>query len=281
LDGRLMALEMAPGVIHLKEVATGRTVAKLEDPHGDRATWQGFTPDGTQLVVLARHTRAIHIWDLREIRSRLKDMKLDWDWPEFPKEATGDGAAEPLMIDVLPGAVAKAALIPEQTPRRAIERDCNGMDPNPDSARPCNNLALFDLTAREALRDVGAALPLAKKAEGLLAENAGCRNRLGMSNYRAVRYSRAVPVLRPNLEHQPDTGLTYDLYALAMSRHRPGEIARARDYYDSAVRPVQMQRGLDPRQLEELTSFRAVAEQLLGIDCKKQGLCGVVRPAGN
>ena len=48
-----MALEMAPAVIHLKEVATGRTVAKLEDPHGDRATWQGFTPDGTQLVVVA------------------------------------------------------------------------------------------------------------------------------------------------------------------------------------------------------------------------------------
>ena len=43
-DGRLMALEMAPAVIHLKEVATGRTVAKLEDPHGDRATWHGLHP---------------------------------------------------------------------------------------------------------------------------------------------------------------------------------------------------------------------------------------------
>ena len=41
---KLMAVEMAPAVIHLKETATGRTVAKLEDPHGDRATWQGFTP---------------------------------------------------------------------------------------------------------------------------------------------------------------------------------------------------------------------------------------------
>src|SRR5262249_20256525 len=51
-DGKLMALEMAPAVIHLKDVATGRTVAKLEDPFGDRASWQGFTPDGTQLVVV-------------------------------------------------------------------------------------------------------------------------------------------------------------------------------------------------------------------------------------
>ena len=89
-DGKLMALEMAPAVIHLKEVATGRTVAKLEDPHGDRATWLGFTPDGTQLVVVASYASAIHIWDLRAIRARLKDMNLDWDWPEFPPAATGD-----------------------------------------------------------------------------------------------------------------------------------------------------------------------------------------------
>src|SRR5262249_1998124 len=47
-DGRLMALEMAPAVLHLKDLASGRTVAKLEDPFGDRATWQAFTPDGTQ-----------------------------------------------------------------------------------------------------------------------------------------------------------------------------------------------------------------------------------------
>jgi WD40 repeat protein len=86
-DGKLMALEMAPGVIHLKDVVTGRTVARFEDPHGDQAWWMGFTPDGTQLVVAARYAKAIHIWDLRAIRQRLKGMKLDWDWPEFSPAA--------------------------------------------------------------------------------------------------------------------------------------------------------------------------------------------------
>ncbi len=79
----LMALEMEPGVVHLKDIATGKTVARLEDPHGDRATWMGFTPDGSQLVVNALYAKAIHVWDLRAIRSRLKSMNLDWDWPEF------------------------------------------------------------------------------------------------------------------------------------------------------------------------------------------------------
>jgi serine/threonine protein kinase/WD40 repeat protein len=86
-DGRLLALEMAPAVIHLKEIATGRTVARLEDPHGDRATWMAFTPDGTQLVTVAGYAKAIHVWNLRAIRKRLKAVDLDWDWPEFPPAA--------------------------------------------------------------------------------------------------------------------------------------------------------------------------------------------------
>jgi eukaryotic-like serine/threonine-protein kinase len=99
--GRLMALEMAPAVIHLKEAATGRTVAKLEDPYGDRATWQDFTPDGTQLVVVSKFASAIHIWDLRIIRARLKEMNLDWDWPEFPQAAIRDSIAAPVTIEAV------------------------------------------------------------------------------------------------------------------------------------------------------------------------------------
>ena len=159
-----MALEMAPAVIHLKEVATGRTVAKLEDPHGDRATWQGFTPDGTRLVVVASYASAIHVWDLRAIRARLKDMNLDWDWPEFPPAAPGDPAAEPVTIEVLPGDLAKPALTREQRSQRDIERFRREVEADPDSAQACNNLAWAYLTAPEALRDVEAALPLAEKA---------------------------------------------------------------------------------------------------------------------
>jgi serine/threonine protein kinase/WD40 repeat protein len=89
-DGKLMALEMAPGLVHLKEVTSGRTVAKLEDPHGELSTWMSFTPDGTQLVVAARYAGAIHRWDLRAIRERLKTMNLDWDWPAFSEPPPGE-----------------------------------------------------------------------------------------------------------------------------------------------------------------------------------------------
>ncbi len=82
-DEKLVAVEVTPGVIQLTEFATGRLVAKLTDPFGDRATWMSFTPDGTQLVTVAHYSSAIHVWDLRRIRARLKSMNLDWDWPEF------------------------------------------------------------------------------------------------------------------------------------------------------------------------------------------------------
>jgi WD40 repeat protein len=76
-DRRLMALELAPGVISLIDAARGRTLARLEDPFLDFATWLDFTPDGTQLVTLA-HTRCVHIWDLRAVRTELVRMGLDW-----------------------------------------------------------------------------------------------------------------------------------------------------------------------------------------------------------
>jgi eukaryotic-like serine/threonine-protein kinase len=268
-DGRLMALEMAPAVIHLKEVATGRTVAKLEDPCGDRANWQGFTADGTQLVVVAGYASAIHIWDLRAIRARLKDMNLDLDWPEFPPAPTGKLAAAPVTIEVLPGDLAKPALTREQRARQAIERSRREVEAKPNAAEACNDLAWAYLVAPAALRDVEAAVPLAEKAVRLASKTAIYCNTLGVAYYRAGRYREAVEVLRPNVEKQTDSLLAYDLYFLAMSHHRLGETARARDYYDWAVRWVSMQQDLKPGRREELTEFRAEAEELLGIDRQK------------
>jgi serine/threonine protein kinase/WD40 repeat protein len=268
-DGKLMALEMAPAVIHLVEAASGRTVAKLEDPNGDRAAWLGFTPDGTRLVVVASYAGAIHAWDLRAIRSRLREMDLDWDWPEFPPPPTGDQVAGPVTIEVIPGDLARLAPTREQRARQAIERSRREVEANPDSAEACNRLAWAYLAAPEALRDVEAALPLAEKAARLAPGRANCRNTLGVAYYRAGRYREAVEALRPNVERQRDKELAYDLYFLAMSYHRLGEPARARDYYDWAVRWDQAQQGLDTALLGELTAIRAEAEELLGIDRTK------------
>jgi WD40 repeat protein len=98
-DGLLMALEVGSGAIEIQELASGQTIARLEDPHGDRASWIGFSPDGTQLVAVAGYSKVIHIWDLRAIRRQLKPMGLDWDWPEFAPEPTA-ARAPPLKVTI-------------------------------------------------------------------------------------------------------------------------------------------------------------------------------------
>jgi serine/threonine protein kinase/WD40 repeat protein len=262
--GGLMALEMGPAAIHLREVATGRMVAKLEDPHGDRAGWMSFTPDGTQLVVAAPYAKAIHVWDLRAIRQRLKVMGLDWDWPEFPPVDRQAQATELAKVEVLPGDLAKPILTREHRARQAIDQYRLEVKAAPDNPRACNDLAWSYLTAPAALRDVKAALPLAEKAVRLAAGNALYRNTLGVAYYRAGRYREAVEMLQPNLDKQDDQGLAFDLYFLAMSHHRLGETARARDYLKWAIRWTTAQQGVGSAHSEELKLFRTEAEELLG-----------------
>jgi WD40 repeat protein len=98
-DSRIVAVELAPGVVHLVEVASGRTLAKLEDPNHDRATALRFTPDGTRLVSLAHYSRNLHVWDLRAIREQLVGMGLDWEQAPFPP-APGQPDAAPLTVRV-------------------------------------------------------------------------------------------------------------------------------------------------------------------------------------
>ncbi len=102
-DGKLLALEQSPAVIHLVDAATGRTVAKLEDPRSERAQWLGFTPDGSRLVAIATFSRAIHVWDLAAIRRPLAAMGLDWDSPPCEPSSSVDArpilAVEPLLGD--------------------------------------------------------------------------------------------------------------------------------------------------------------------------------------
>jgi WD40 repeat protein len=260
-DGRLMALEMAPAVVHLKETATGRTVARLEDPNGDRAAWLAFTPDGASLVVWAGYTGGVHVWNLRAIRARLKEMNLDWDWDEFRPAPTGPPSAGPLTAEVRPG---DRALAREHRARLKIARYRRQAEADPNSAVACNNLAWAYLVAPEALRDVKAALPLAEKAVRLEPTDANFRNTLGVAYYRAGRLREAVKVLRANLATQDASFLAADLYFLAMCHHRLGEAERARDYFDWAARWVALQRDLRAETRDELAAFHAEAEELLG-----------------
>src|SRR5262245_17583002 len=174
-----------------------------------------------------------------------------------------------MTIEVLPADSARPAMKLERSPRQVIEGCRRDLEASPDSSQACNNLSWAYLTAPKALRDVNAALPLAEKAVRLAPATLLYRTTLGLAYYRAGRYREAVDLLRRNLDSQGDWTLAFDLYVLAMSHHSLGETARARDYYDFAVRWAQLQRGLQAPNQQELTAFRAEAEEVLGINRKK------------
>jgi hypothetical protein len=265
-DCRLLAIADVFSTIRLLETTTGREVARLTGPDSTYYQPYCFTPDGTRLVTSG--IGGLYVWDLRLIRQELKELDLDWEWPEFPPADPGKDAAKPLKVEVHPGDLGKPALTREQRAQQAIERHRRLVEAKPDDAEACNHLAWTYATAPEPLRDVKAAVPLAEKAVRLMPKNPVCVNTLGVVYYRAGRYSEAVKLLRANLASQEDWGLAFDLYFLAMSHQRLGETARARDYYDWAVRWTRTQQGLSADHLDELTVFRAEAKELLGIEEK-------------
>jgi serine/threonine protein kinase/WD40 repeat protein len=269
-DSTIIALEMAPGIIHLKEMATEKTIAKLEDPNGERAGWMGFTPDGTKLVVSTAYAHSVHIWDLRLIRLQLLNIGLDWDAPAYPPENPISGSVPPRKVEVVLGdPISQRVMTREERARRKLDAYQSAFETEPDSPRNCNNLAWVYLTSPEALRDVKAALPLAEKATRLAPDNDAYANTLAVAYYHNGRYREAIDILRPNLDRQKDGQLAFDLFFLAMSHQKLNEPARARDYYDWAVRWIRTQRGMTSEDVEELNIFQAEAEQVLNFNDKK------------
>jgi tetratricopeptide (TPR) repeat protein len=265
-DSRLLALQDGSSEIRLEETATGREVARLTGPEQGWYLPDLFTPDGTRLIT--RSGGFHQVWNLRLIRRQLKELGLDWDWPEFPPAAPGSESPPALQVEALAGDLGKPdkpLWTPEQRARQAIESYRRRLDANPNDAAACNNLAWAYLTAPGPLRDVKAAVPLAEKAVRLGPASATYANTLGVAYYRAGRYREAADTFRSNLARQEDSALAFDLYFLAMSYHKLGETARARDCYDWAVRWSRTQQGLTADQREELTEFRAEARELLKI----------------
>ena len=71
--------------------------------------------------------------------------------------------------------------------------------------------------------------------------------------------------LQPNLREPVDWALDYDLYFLEMSHHQLGDSARARQFYDLAVRWSGSHKQALTPYLVELTAFHAEAAALLEV----------------
>ncbi|HZN33286.1 MAG TPA: hypothetical protein VFB80_05680, partial [Pirellulaceae bacterium] len=88
-DSRLLAIADVYGTIRLVETTTGREVARLTAPEPMWLHPECFTPDGTRLIAASSGFTSLYVWDLRLLRAELKELGLDWNWPEFKPEGGG------------------------------------------------------------------------------------------------------------------------------------------------------------------------------------------------
>jgi len=100
-DEKLMALGVAPGIIQIRDARTSRLLSKLEDPQSHVPLWMAFNQNDTQLLSFVTPAKAIHRWNLQAIRTRLKDLQLDWEWPEFESPSGNVSQSAPLEFEVI------------------------------------------------------------------------------------------------------------------------------------------------------------------------------------
>jgi tetratricopeptide (TPR) repeat protein len=102
-DGRLLAVSDTPGVIRLVETDDGKEVIRLTGPESRPYIPDCLSPDGTQLIAISYELGSLLVWDLRRIREQLKDLDMDWDWPEFPPAGDTAGSSGPVAVELEPG----------------------------------------------------------------------------------------------------------------------------------------------------------------------------------
>jgi WD40 repeat protein/tRNA A-37 threonylcarbamoyl transferase component Bud32 len=194
-DSRLLAIESDPGVLLLIEVATGRTVARLEAPNQDRTSFT-FNHDGTQLIATSNdRLPVVHLWDLRLVRMRLKALGLDWGWPEFSPARPAPSGQARLLVDagsLIPAFVARQG----ELPARTVERASATLRANPEDVEAYHRRG----HAFEALRDYARAEADFAAALRRNPADDHLRTHHGINSARLLRYEDALGELETALK---------------------------------------------------------------------------------
>jgi Tfp pilus assembly protein PilF len=95
-DGRLIVVQDASTMLRLVQTETGGTLARFETPDSCKVGFAVFSPDGSRLVVTTNDGPAVHVWDLRSIRTHLAGMGLDWDAPTSSDDDPANRSPDPL-----------------------------------------------------------------------------------------------------------------------------------------------------------------------------------------
>jgi serine/threonine protein kinase/WD40 repeat protein len=164
-DGKLLALADVAGAISLREPDTGREVCRLTGPGQVGYAPACFSPDGTRLIATTADQQALYVWDLRLLRQQLKELGLDWDWPEFTPPQPGGPRPSP-AVEVDPG-ILREPLLPDDRLTVAVLSASLALQPVNPEAYFQRGLAYGRLKdAQRAIADYSMFLTLAPPDDG-------------------------------------------------------------------------------------------------------------------
>jgi tetratricopeptide (TPR) repeat protein len=126
-----------------------------------------------------------------------------------------------------------------------------------------NNAAWELATGVVYLPDPERAVSLARKAVAAAPDQPLILNTLGVALYRAGQHAQAIATLEQSLAATKGQVAAFDLFFLAMARHRLGQTVQARNSFDRAVRWWGEQKQLSDQYAKELAEFRAEADTVL------------------
>lgn len=107
-DDRLLAISLVPPSIALFDLEQLEILAELWCPE-QAGIELLFTPDGTRLIFPnSAEGHIVYVWDLREIRTHLAALDLDWDLRPYPPAPPVDGSI-PLLVELDLGHLAPPA----------------------------------------------------------------------------------------------------------------------------------------------------------------------------
>jgi tetratricopeptide (TPR) repeat protein len=254
-DGRWLAVGGQDRRATLYDARTFQEVLRL--PPQDSSLYDlAFQPGGSSLAVGSADEQ-LTIWDLARVESSLADVGLGWgDAPPAP--VAGAPGGRPLSpIHWTRGRVEAYASI-----EMAIWILQQVLETYPDQPEMCVELAWIRVMGPKEYRDAPKALPLARRAVELAPDAPLCRNTLGVVYYRLGRWQEAVETLEASARANPEGPTAYDLFFLAMTYRRSGELKKAKECYDQAERWCRARPELRPEQSAELGAIRAEADEL-------------------
>jgi WD40 repeat protein len=201
-DGSLFAVNDVLGATRFVETRTGREIFRLASPE---PAWHGhdlacFTPDGGRLIATGSGYAPLYVWDLRLIRQRLKELNLDWDWPE-PAPPSSIVAPVQRQIVVDPGFL-RPRPFPDDRQTIAVFSLCLALSPINPEAYLQRGLAHGRLrNSRSAIADYDRFLALAAPEDARRTEVL-CRR---ASNYHNQQdHAGTAAALREILKVEPD-----------------------------------------------------------------------------